>query len=253
MPAESILQRIGLNQKETQIYLKLLEAGQSSVRTLALTTGVNRGTTYDTLKSLLKKGLVSYYHKNTHQYFVAENPERLKEIIEQNVSILERSRRELESILPNLRSLIPTSPSKPVVKYYEGATGIKAILQDVIDTMSSAKTKEYYAYSAADVREHLYTDFPNFAKKRIAKKIRVKVIALGSGGKLWGMDERKWLTKTESSPAYIIIYEHKMAIISFDEHKKLHGILMADATIAETQRVIFEHVYSTLPNIAPTT
>lgn len=246
MPLTTIFTQIGLDEKESILYRILLEGGPSSVRTLAQTSGINRGTVYTLLKTLISKGLVSYYHKNTHQYFVAEDPERLVDIAEARMGQLERAKKQLDQALPELRSHAGTHDAKPVVKYLEGRAGVKAILHDVLTTMARSAHKEYYVYSAADVREHLYTDFPDFAKERIKRKIYVKVIALGSGGDVWGMDERKWLTKIDSKPAYIILYEDSMAMISLDQHKRLHGILLTDKNIVAAQKIIFEQLYSSL-------
>ena len=70
-----ILKQLGFSEKEIKVYLTLLKSGPSSVRTLAQVSGINRGTTYDILKSLIAQGLVSYYNKAAHQYFTAESPE----------------------------------------------------------------------------------------------------------------------------------------------------------------------------------
>ncbi len=56
---EVFLSELGLSAKETQVYLTLLRRGPSSVRHVAEAAQVNRGTTYDILKSLQEQGLVS--------------------------------------------------------------------------------------------------------------------------------------------------------------------------------------------------
>ncbi|MFA6908900.1 MAG: helix-turn-helix domain-containing protein [Patescibacteria group bacterium] len=246
MATLSLLRETGISEKEARVYLFLLETGPSSIRTIASSTDINRGSVHDALKSMQKLGLVSYFHKSTHQYFVAEDPEKIALLIDDRAQKLQQTKKNIIEALPDLRSRMQSVANQPVVKYYEGPSGIKTILQDVLTTMTGYPKKEYYAYSSADVREYLYTDFPNFAKKRIQKGITVKVIALGSGGSLWGLDERRWLTKTESSPAYIILYANKMAMISIDLEKKLHGVILTDENIVSTQKLIFEQLYRTL-------
>ena len=66
---DQILGKYGLSDKEVKVYLALLELGPSPVRKVAGKAGVNRGTTYDILKSLRDQGLAGYYHKDKHQYF----------------------------------------------------------------------------------------------------------------------------------------------------------------------------------------
>jgi sugar-specific transcriptional regulator TrmB len=78
----SLLKKIGFPDKSAAIYLALLRLGPSSVRNLAEKCELNRGTTYDALKWLQDQGVVNYYQKDTKQLFVAEDPERLKLIMD---------------------------------------------------------------------------------------------------------------------------------------------------------------------------
>ncbi len=246
MSVSTILKQLGLSDKEVRVYLALLHAGPSSVRTLAGAAEVNRGTTYDILKFLIKRGLVSYYHQDKHQYFLAEDPEKLKIFIEERIHELNESKATVEKIIPELKSVYDRAEDKPVVKYYQGSKGVKTVLSDVLDVMSDAGEKVYYVYSASDVRQHLYQGFPNFAKERVKRKIRCKVIAVGSGGQLWGMDERRWLSKTEGSPTYMIIYYKKLGLISLDKNKQPIGMIISDAGLYQTNKMIFEYLWNTL-------
>lgn len=241
-----ILKRIGYSDKEVAVYLALLELGSSPVRRLADETNINRGTTYDILKSLREQGVVSYFHKKTHTYFVAESPDRLIDVIHQKKEALAQSSKELELILPDLKSRANQADAKPSMKFYEGGKQIATILKDVLATVAKTKSKEYYVYSAADIRRHLYTDFPSFTKKRLAAGIHVKVIALGGGGTLSGNDERKWLTKEKGAPTYDIIYGNKVVMISVNADRIPTGVLITDPSIAETQKMIFDALWKTL-------
>jgi len=242
----ALLKQLGFSEKEINVYLSVLNLGPSSVRSIAAEAKINRGTTYDILKSLIKRGLVSYYHQDKHQYFLAEDPERLKNVVGEEISNLTHSQSELEKLMPELKSLYNKPEQKPVVKYYEGTRGIKSILDDVLGTMSEEEERMYYVYSASDVRKYLYKDFPNFAKERVKRKIKCQVIAVGSGGELWGMDERKWISKSEGSPTFIIIYQGKMALISLNKEKKPIGIIITDNGIFQTNKMIFEYIWKTL-------
>ena len=50
------LRQFGLNEKEISVYLSLISLGHSPVREISKTANVNRGTTYDILKSLIELG-----------------------------------------------------------------------------------------------------------------------------------------------------------------------------------------------------
>jgi len=207
----SILKSIGLSDKETAVYLALLELGPSPVRRLAEKAKINRGTTYDMLTALRDLGLASYFHKQTHQYFVAEDPNRLLQVVRNRRQALDQSSTDLQEIIPDLQSLANRAGAKPVVKYYEGGKDIAGILRDVLETVADLTPKEYVVYSAADIRQYLYSDFPTFNESRVKQGINVKVIALGAGGELHGHDERKWLTREERAPTTKIIYGDKVS------------------------------------------
>ena len=244
----SLLKEYGLSEKESAVYLCLINLGPSPVRTLATASKVNRGTTYDILKNLLNQGLVSYYNKESHQYFSAEPPEKLVLALEQKQKELETVKEKIESNLPQLQMAFGQQGGKPVMKLYDGAKGIKQILEDVLGTMNQAKDKTYYVYSSANVRKNVHQSMPDFSTKRIKKKISVKTIALGPGGQLVGLDERKWLPNQRSDikATYQFIYDGKVAHISLDNSDNPVGVVIENQGIYETQKLIFENLWNTL-------
>jgi HTH-type transcriptional regulator, sugar sensing transcriptional regulator len=240
-----ILAQFGLSPKEIKVYLALLTRGPSSVRKVGEEAKINRGTTYDILKTLRAQGLVSYYHKEKRQYFVAEDPKNLISALNEKKEHLSGLEQSLKEIVPQLRSLNSTG-DQPVVKYYEGANGIKTILKDVLDTVAEQEVKQYVVYSSANIRKYLYEAFPNFNDERLKREIKVKAVAFGEGGEMAGLDERKWLTKKEGAPVYQLIYGSKIALISVDNGGSPRGIIMEDNATATTQRMLFEHIWGTL-------
>lgn len=242
---EGILKKIGLNDKEIKVYLACLKLGPSSVRKLAKQAEINRGTTYDILKSLQELGLISYYHQDKHQYFIAEDPSKLKDVLEQKQQQLKETKTQIEEIIPQLQLIHDNAGDKPVAKYYEGEGGIKTILQDVLKVCGSG-SKEYYVYSSSTIKKYLYSAYRSFSAERIKTNIKVKSISIGPGGSTVGLDERRWLTKKESAPTYILIYNNKMAMISVDIDDKPIGVIIEDKNIYQTQKMIFEFVWAKL-------
>lgn len=240
------LNQLGLSNKDIAVYSFLIESGPNPVRKIAAATKINRGTTYDILKSVIDKGLVSYYHQAKHKYFVAENPEKLKNLVQEKKEALAKAAKELDQLIPQLQSTYKSTEQKPKVKYYQGANGAKMILGDVLSTLAQAKNKEYYVFSSSDIAKYLYQNFKDFAEQRVKMKIKVKVIAIGPGGKLYGLDQRKWLSRKKSWPTYQIIYGDKLALLSLDQNKQIHGAVIEDKGTAKTQTGIFAYIWKTL-------
>lgn len=243
---EQTLQKLDFSPKEAKIYLALLQLGPSSLRKIASHTALNRGSAYDTLKSLTKRGLVSFYDKGKRQHFVAEDPENLVSILREKRRGVAHAKKELARVLPGLRALFEKGGEKPSVKLYEGNQGAKVILEDILRTMAKEREKEYCVYSSVNIRNYLYQDFASFSDRRIALGIRVKVIALGAGGELRGLDDRRWLTVKGNAPSYVVIYGPKMAIFSLSGENSLVSVVIEDQGLAETQKIIFKTLWVSL-------
>lgn len=247
--ANVLLKKLGFSEKEIAVYRAVLEHGPAPVRTIAAKSAVNRGTSYDILRALMEQGLVSYFHKQKRQYFVAEPPEKLLTMIEAKTAALAAAKAEVQAALPELASLMSKAREKPVVKYYEGASGVRTMLADVLETQSALPAGErgYVVYSSADIRSHLYRAYPSFTEERIRRKIPVRVIAVGSGGEEAPLAERRWLTKQEGAPTYMIVYGDKTALVSVSAAGEPRGVLIEDRGTSQTQRIIFDSLWKALP------
>ena len=240
----TILKKIGLSDKEIEVYLALLENGANSVRDLAGFVGLNRGTVYDTLKSLQEKGLVSYYHQETKQKFVAEDADKLIKLASSEEEKIKKVKEKLRGLIPELESLQAKGGNRPTTKFYEGKKGIKFILEEVLNSVSREKEKEYFIYSATKASEDINDAYLDFTKDRIKKGIKVKAISLASGGKTYGLDERRWLGTNDESATFILIYADKCAFISRDARGLPVGVIIENKMIYDTQKIIFSRLWN---------
>lgn len=247
---EAILKELGLTSKEGAVYLALLALGPSAIRKIAEYCGVNRGTTYEALKELRRLGLVAYYHKEKHEHFVAEDPKSLVGILQRRREHIESLTKDIDELIPKLRSFSGMGTNRPAVKYYEDYAGVRSILEDALDSVQKLPVKEYAVFSSAAIRPYLYSKkaFENFTEERIKRKIAVRVIAIGPGGTVQGKDERRWLTHKESVPTYTLIYAGKVAMISVGRYDSLHGLIIEDAGIYVTQLMLFNALWDSLKN-----
>jgi len=240
-----LLKKLGFSDKLANTYLALLRLGPSSVRKLAEKTDLNRGTVYDNLKWLQDKGVVNYYKKDKKQLFVAENPEKLHNLVKDQIVELDSLDHKLDKLVPELKSIHNKGGERPIARYYNKKQ-IADILEDVLQICENSDEKMYRIYSSADIREYLYDGFETFSDVRISKGIAVKVIAIGEGGELRGMDERKWLEADECKPTYIIIYPGKTAYISLNAKDEPVGVVIENEGVYQTQKVIFDNLWNKL-------
>jgi len=241
-----ILKELNLSNKEMTVYLKLLESGPLSVRGLAEKVSMNRGSAYEVLKSLQTKSLVSYYNDSTKQRFVAESPQQLQRLLDQEKNRLNSLREEIKPLISELKALQNNQDNQPITRLYEGEAGLKSILNDLLSTLEKESAKEYYVYSAKEGSNDIKKAFPTFNDERKKRNIYVKAIALAKGGKTHGLDERRWLGTNDDSATFIIIYANKCAFISRDKQGQAIGTLIENKMIYHTQKIIFQQLWQSL-------
>ncbi len=245
---EKILEQAGLTPKEAKLYLTLLELGPTAIRKIAEKSGINRGTTYESLKKLQKMGLVSYFHQGKKQHFVSEEPKALANLLSRKKADVQEAETRLPGIISELSSLSKRAGGRPVVKFYENYSGVRTILEDVLDSAKKLPKREYVAYSSSSISPILYHPdaFPNFTEERVKRKIFVRTIASGPGGTVHGHDGRRWLTKKQGAPVYKLIYGGKVALVSVGAHNIPHGLIIEDSEVYKTELLIFNSLWKYL-------
>lgn len=240
----SLLRSLNLTANEAQTYTGLLEAGPSSIRYLATKTSINRGTTYECLKSLINKGLVSYKQSGERRKYSAVHPSIINDLLDEKQRELDLLQEQAPLAISYLESLSSTSVGQPIVQYYEDHEGVVAILRDVLGTMIKQQDKTYYVYSTRTLRNYIYRHFPHFTQQRVKADIKVKVLAIGTGGDTAKLADRKWLPGPEEYTAsYIIIYANKVAQISISADDTPYGVIIEEPGVAAMQKYLFEQMW----------
>lgn len=243
-----LLQGLGIRRTEALTYDALLQVETVSIRKIASTTGINRGTTYDALKRLVVLGLVNVRTQGQREYYTAESPEKIFEIIRDKRRDLLDANEAAKGIVPKLLSKHqPTG--KPLVRYYEGDEGIATVLKDVLETCRTLDEPSYCAYSSSVIRQYLYHDFPQFTERRIAEFISVRVIAAGESGEPAAYSERKWLAEQSATDlsSYTLIYGNKVATISISDDFTPYAVVIEDSGATSMQRLLFDQLWNRLP------
>lgn len=244
---KELFELLGLTKREITIYRALLSLGPSAIRAIAEKAGINRGTTYDCLKEMQQKGIVTYLPKGKRRLFSAREPEVLLQLAEERRHSLNSAIDQLKTkVVPELHHLMPDFNTANV-SYYEGDSGIEQVLRDILNTVSKQSPKSYSIFSSKPIRKHLYRPFPNFTAQRIQKGIEVKVIAIGDGGEDAELSERKWIkTEGKVDAAYIAVYPPKCAIISLASSNYPTAVVIESKEVAAAQKIIFDTLWGLL-------
>lgn len=238
------LKQIGLNEKESRVYLELLKSGDVLVSEIAKNTGINRSLLYTILENMEEKGMVSYIIKNNLRYYRAIEPAKI-------LSLLKEKEKGFQEILPELMKLHRPRTKKPIVEILEGREGIKTILNDVL-----RQRKEWFAYNVPGKGpEILGFKVHSFEKERQKMKIILNVICVRTeeGKKRGGQFARmkyshvRYTPETYESPASNWIYGDRIVIIFWYKEFPF-AIRIIDKNLAESYKNYFRLLWSTLPS-----
>jgi|SRR3989338_1903424 len=230
---ENELEKFGLSNKETKVYLELLREKSCTPVKLAKLTKLNRTTVYLQLENLIKLGLVSYVIKESKRYYHASPPEKL-------INILSEKKELIENILPELKSLHST---KQIVNMetFEGKEGIKTFYQDILNT-----AKEFYVIGATGKAiEVLEFSYPHFLNKFIKSNIKEKALANYDSKNIMEKThpkkflEIRYLPKENESYVTTIIYGEKVAIQSLQK-ENIYVIIIKDKLLSKTYKNYFD-------------
>jgi sugar-specific transcriptional regulator TrmB len=162
------LEKLGLPDKESRVYLAGLELGKFSVLALANKTGIKRPTCYLILDELVKKGLVTTFPKAKKVIYVAEHPNTL-------LKKSEDSLRVAKEIMPELQGLMDLTSEKPELKTYSGQKGI----QQIYELMLDEKKDLYYITSVTELVKSAGKEFlDDWIKRRIALGVKTYRISV---------------------------------------------------------------------------
>lgn len=144
---EKYLQEIGLSEKESQIYLALLQVDSESIQEIAKNTGINRTTVYPVLESLAQKGLVGEIQDGKKTLYQAAAPERLETFVERQKVLLEEKAKRLKDIIPEIKGIQRKEGERPVIKFFEGRDGVVSAYEEFYSSLDAKEQQGYMIYN----------------------------------------------------------------------------------------------------------
>ncbi len=159
---QEILIKSGLSKNEAIVYLTLSKIGLSSAYKISKSAGLFKANTYETLKRLLEKGLVSKEEINRKTLYEASDPSFL-------IDNLNKKKENLNEIIPSLRMFQKSNVSESEFKSYKGIDAFLNLLYHLLEYNESI-----YVYGAPKIAYDLLKfRLDNYHKERINKKIKM--------------------------------------------------------------------------------
>ena len=231
---KNLLRSIGLNESEAAVYLAALESGPAQPQALVKRSGFSRPATYLAIEQLVHKGLMSSVQKGKRFVYAAEPPERLVNFGRSQVNNLQIKVGEIERVIEDLHLM--QRGERPSVKSFEGADGLKAILQDLV----ASKPESTEEIVNIDVLRKVFSNEELEAAQNILSKFKAKGRALLAGkvSAVRSGVQARLLPEEFVFHGDILIFGNKIAMVSYKD--KVMGVVIENAVLADTYRALFE-------------
>jgi sugar-specific transcriptional regulator TrmB len=238
----STLERLGLDDREVEVYLALLHLKIGRVTTIAKAAKQPRTLTYVILDKLKERGIVSETMKGKMQNFVAESPQRLLSYLKDQRNELNEIETLLEDAIPHLECLTSPLAGTPRVTMLHGEQGMKQIYRDVLQ----------HEFVGLFNTEAMYNSFgENLVTKIYGKnvKLRGRDLLVDNPG------ARKFINEVQQHAGYeirlipeatqfatdTIVFGDTIALFSYDDEKSI--VRIENHNLANTFRSWFDIIW----------
>lgn len=208
---------VGLREREAKVYLAALELGSSTAQQIAVKTGIQRGSAYAAIGILKKRGMMYESTKGKKQYFNAEKPTQLLQLIQDEKKRLQKREEELKASLPMLEALAISS-ERMDIKRFEGWDGLESIRNILL----ASKTKTFEIVQFAAGADSIWT--PKFKKAGF----KLKQINVGSQN------------DAEKIKSEIAIIGDFIAIITY--HEQPQGCLIKSKDASQLLKLAYKNI-----------
>lgn len=232
------LEGLGLTRNEALVYITLLEVGKSHIGQISEKTRMHRRTIYDCLERLIDRGLVSFVIEGKTRFFIAVNPNKLKDMAKEKEA-------KIEQVLPKLLSIAKKSKEKTEINVYSGKEGLKNVMEDLI----KSEPKMWLSLtSAAKARQAFPIYLDQFHEKRVKEKISLKIVFAKNESIMKRARELQKTKLTEVKftnfeyvmPISIWIYNDKISFLLWDSET---GIIIRNKETSDSFRHYFELIW----------
>jgi len=249
----TILKKLGLSDKEIDLYVAGLKSGPATVLDLAKFSQIKRPTVYVLIEHLRKLGLANQSFKGEQKLFEMARPQKLFKFIDEEKRETEEKEKNLGKIISDLEAMAKKPEFATDTKIYEGFEAIGEVMSEFArsKSLTYAISSGYYFDKIGMEKFLMATFMKNIAKVRERYKNRIRIVTDPNPlmVRLYLLEYRdvrefRFLPKEIKLPAMMNICEDRIAL--FSTHKPYSVIVIKNRTIAEMIKFMFDMMWQSL-------
>jgi len=232
---EKELRDLGFTDNEVKVYIALLRMGRGKAGRISKESSLERTSTYNALKRLQEKGLVSYVIEANRKVFAVAEPNKI-------LDMFREKEERAKLVIPKLEELKKGEEEKENILKFRGYAGIKTVLNDILKVCKDGE-EHYIIGSEGQLTQRMPTFAKIFVARKDKKKLHAKVLL--RKGRFSDVRSKyakvRFLPQDVQSQSVTNIYGDKVAIILWSEIPE--AIIIDDKSTAETYKLYFEFMW----------
>ncbi len=252
--ATSTLQRLGLSEHEATLYTIMLAHQKSTVQQLGVWAPFPRTMLYYVLKQLGEKSLVTSKKDNWKTVYIAEDPEKLYDILHAKEKEFEIEKDKIKEIIPQLKHKYNLAGKRLSVRVFEGVEEYEKALNDCVQS----KATELFSFEKFLDKKPGRETREGFERRRVLRKIKKNILFFEDS------DSLNILAKTQYNDftnyrgiqdkslvpfdTDMTLYEDKILYTNYNDTHEPIAILIEDKNLYNMQKSIFDMLWSNAKN-----
>lgn len=243
---EMPLARFGMTNTEARIYLEILKLGETTIGPIIKRTGLHRGTVYNAIADLAKKGFLSYIDKEGIRYYKISGKKIFEHLADEKKKALEQEKSQIGKLFEEMKSELHQNAN---VNLLVGDKGFKAFFRELYEWAQKTKKEYFFMGRGNEMIDHFGVDYYTQTQK-LKKKLKIKCRVILNDvsrkepvGKIVRGDVR-YLPMKYLSPTSTWIYDDKIVIVIWQANPII-SIVISSKEVNESYRSFFELLWNT--------
>ncbi len=241
---KKLLGKIGLSEKEASVYLAALKLGETTIMAISKKSGVKRSTVYTIIDDLKRKGIMAETYKGLKKKYLAESPQNLQQIVDDN-------RDRLNKYMPELMNMYSFPTGEQKIKASEGVEAIRNGLDSMLSDIEVGD--EYLVIANFETLFELLPEFmPKFLARRAKYNIKIRTIVQdGERGRWYQSKQREFNDTVKRFPkdvqlsANIVVTPHRVLFPQLLPHTG--AVIVENKQVIDTIMKLFEMTWANTP------
>ena len=245
----TLLRHLDLGENEVILYSQMLSYPSSTVQELTNRSPFPRTMLYHVLNQLIQRGLVSTKKYKWRTVYIAENPERLYDLLANKEKEFERDASTIRELIPRLKNQYRLAGKRPTVRIFEGVGEYQKALEDVLVSMP----KEILSYEVIAMRRPALEVRAEHEGRRRSRKIQKKILFFERDNELELVKKYKYddftqfrSIKEDSVAPFatdFTLYDGKLLYTSYYDEHEPSAVLVEDEALYQMQRSLFDTLW----------